>query len=383
MFAEREDDHEIDLDELLRLAHDRSAAARAQIGEIVSDLFFDTSRTLSERERSTMADILRQLIHDVEISVRKHLAIRLSDEPDAPAELVRALANDNAEIAHPILMRSEVLKDPELIEIVRHRTLEHQLAIAMRTSVTPAVSDALIETENQTVIEHLLNNNGASIAHDTMAYLVEQSQRVDSFRNPLVRRLDLPEHLAQRMYWWVSAAMRVEILQRHNLDAEQLDDAMEESVAAAIRIDRDSPQKDGATRRLVDQLVLQHGCSAELLIQLLRNGEIALFEHVIEHGAEIRRTLVQRLIYEPGGEGLAILCRSFGHSAEDFVTLLSLCRKARPERGETYPVARQNPERIYECIRQQAALRVLDRWRRNPDYLDLLRQVGILAAEPK
>ncbi len=139
MFAEREDDREIDLDELLRLAHDRSAAARAQIGEIVSDLFFDTSRTLSERERSTMADILRQLIHDVEISVRKHLAIRLSDEPDAPAELVRALANDNAEIAHPILMRSEVLKDPELIEIVRHRTLEHQLAIAdqLSSAATP------------------------------------------------------------------------------------------------------------------------------------------------------------------------------------------------------------------------------------------------------
>jgi len=215
VFAEREEDREIDVEELLRLARDRSADARAQLAEIVSDLFFDTSRTLSERERSTMSDILRQLIHDVETSVRKHLAIRLSDEPNAPTELLSALANDNAEIAHPILMRSEVLRDPELIEIIRNRTLEHQLAIAMRSSVTPAVSDALIETDNQTVIERLLNNNGASITQDTMAYLVEQSQRVDAFRNPLVRRHDLPDQLAQRMYWWVSAAMRVEILRRH------------------------------------------------------------------------------------------------------------------------------------------------------------------------
>lgn len=383
MFAEREDDRDINLDELLRLARDRSAAARSQLAEIVSDLFFDTTRALSERERSTMADILRQLIHDVEISVRKHLAIRLSDEPDAPPELVRALANDSAEIAHSVLMRSDVLRDPELIEIIRNRTLEHQLAISMRACVSEAVSDALVETSNETVIESLLKNSGAAIAHDTMAYLVEQSQRVDSFRNPLVRRHDLPERLAQRMYWWVSAAMRVEILAKHSLDADQLDDAMEESVGAAVRADQNTPDSAVATKRLVTQLIARHGCSADLLIQLLRNGEVALFEQVIEQGAKLRKNLVQRLIYEPGGEGLAILCQAFGHSAHDFEALLALCRKARPEIGEKYAIARQDPKSVYAQIRQQAALRVLDRWRRNPDYLDLLRQVEALTNEAK
>ncbi len=380
MFAEREADREIDVDELLRLARDRSAASRAQIAEIVSDLFFDTARVLNERERTIMSDILRQLIQDVEVSVRKHLAIRLSDEPEAPLDLINALANDEAEIAHPILTRSEVLRDPQLIEIIRNRSLEHQLAIAMRTSVSESVSDALAHTGDTTVIEQLLNNQGAEIARDTMSYLVEQSQRVDSFRNPLVRRHDLPKDLAQRMYWWVSAAMRTEILAKHKLDPDQLDDVIESAVAAAVRADETGKPETSAARRLVGQLVGQHGCSAELLIQLVRNGEISLFEQVIEHGAELRKELVQRLIYEPGGEGLAILCRAFGHSAEDFVTLLSLCRKARPEQGEKYPIGRRDPETVYECIRQQAALRVLDRWRRNPDYLDLLRQVDGLTA---
>ena len=143
MFAEREDDENMEVEDLLRLARDRSAAARSQLVDIVSDLFFNTSRVLSERERDTIWDILRQLIQDVEISVRKHLAIRLSDEPEAPAELVTALDNDTAKIAQ-----------------------------------------------------------------ETMSYLVEQSQRVDSFRNPLVRRQDLPEPLAKQMALWVSAALR-------------------------------------------------------------------------------------------------------------------------------------------------------------------------------
>ncbi|MGB0626851.1 MAG: DUF2336 domain-containing protein, partial [Alphaproteobacteria bacterium] len=208
MFAESEDENHLDVDGLLRLAADRSAAVRSELVEVISDLFFDRDRVLSERERATMSDILRQLIHDVEISVRKHLAIRLSDEPTAPPELVFALANDSAEIAHPILIRSEVLRDPQLIEIIRHRGFEHQLSIAMRAALSESVSDALVETNDVSVIEKLLENPGAEIGRDAMSYLVEQSQRVDAFQNPLVRRKDLPRELAPRMYWWVSAALR-------------------------------------------------------------------------------------------------------------------------------------------------------------------------------
>lgn len=379
MFAEREDDQELDVHDLLRLAGDRSAAARAQLVEIVSDLFFDTARVLTERERASMTDILRQLIQDVEITVRKHLAIRLSDEPEAPLELVQALANDSAEIAHPILSQSVVLQDPALIEIIRNRSLEHQLAIAIRKDVSEAVCGALVETENKTVIETLLNNEGASIAQETMAYLVEQSQRVDAFQNPLVRRHDLPEDMAKKMYWWVSAALRTEILQKHDLDEDQLDDVIESAVEAAVRSDTTSKSDRAPASRLVTQLIGKHGTDAELLIRLLKAGEVSLFEQVVEKNADLRQPLVKRLIYEPGGEGLAILCRAFDHSAEDFATLRVLCLKAQSDSTDTPEIARGAADAIYTRIKPDTAQRVLDRWRRNPDYLDLLRQVEALS----
>lgn len=378
MFAEREDDRELDVHELLRLAGDRSAAARTQLVEIVSDLFFDTSHVLSERERASMTDILRQLIQDVEVTVRKHLAIQLSDEPEAPLELVQALANDSAEIAHPILKKSVVLQDPELIEIIRNRSLEHQLAIAMRKDVSEAVSDALVETDDHSVIETLLQNEGATIAQETMSYLVEQSQRVDNFQNPLVRRHDLPEALAKKMYWWVSAALRTEILQKHDLDADQLDDVIESAVEAAVRSDESSKTKDAAATRLVNQLIAKHGTDAELLIRLLRAGEVSLFEHVVERHSNLRQPLVRRLIYEPGGEGLAILCRALSYRSEEFTTLLVLCRKARSDSQAANEAVSARAASIYQSINPEAARRVLDRWRRNPDYLDLLRQVEAL-----
>src|SRR5690606_28752200 len=104
--------------------------------------FFDEKGSINERERRLMTEILQQLIHDVEQSVRKALADRLAEEKDAPRELVTILANDEIDVAHKILRDSAVLQDLELIEIIQHRTFEHQLTIAMRNTVSEAVSDA-------------------------------------------------------------------------------------------------------------------------------------------------------------------------------------------------------------------------------------------------
>ena len=62
-----------------------------------------------------------------------------------------------------------------------------------------------------------------------------------------------------------------------------------------------------------------------------------------------------------------------------FGSIFVLSRKARPG---THLVADGETTRalqFYEDIDPQAAALILDRWRRNPDYLDLLRQVSNLA----
>ena len=82
-----------------------------------------------------MTEILRQLIHDVEMSVRLALSERLAAEDSAPKDLIQILANAEIEVAYPILKDSSVLQDIDLIEIIQHRTMNHQLAVAMRDSL--------------------------------------------------------------------------------------------------------------------------------------------------------------------------------------------------------------------------------------------------------
>jgi len=189
---EQDETQNPEIESLIGLARQKSQAGRNSIFETVQDLFLQKKDGLSERERTLMSDILRQLIHQVEISVRKDVATRLAKRNDAPKELVLVLANDEIEVAHSLLVNSMVLHDADLIELVRHRAQAHQLAIAMRQSLSEEVSQSLADTGDIGVITKLIENEDAKISESLLDYLVAQSKTVDSFQNPLISRRDLP-----------------------------------------------------------------------------------------------------------------------------------------------------------------------------------------------
>src|SRR3546814_4662935 len=125
-----------DLRFFLDLARRKTAQSRRTLFENVADLFIREGGRLSERERIQITGILHDLVADVERQVRVGLAERLKDRADVPSELVRLLANDEIDIARPILIGSPVLRDPDLIEIIHQRDQEYWLAITLRRPVS-------------------------------------------------------------------------------------------------------------------------------------------------------------------------------------------------------------------------------------------------------
>ncbi|MDH5749822.1 MAG: DUF2336 domain-containing protein, partial [Rhodospirillales bacterium] len=226
----------IDDQHLLKLAAQHSVEGRSELAGTISNLFDESAGSLSDRERILMFDILRSIIHDVEMSVRRKLSEMLAGFPDAPQDLIRTLANDEIEIAYPILNKSVVLRDADLIEVIRNRTLEHQLAIATRESVSEEVSDALVSTGDKGVIKELLSNPKSRISNATMEYLAEESRRVDTFQEPVVHHTDLAPELAQRMFIWVSASLRDHILTRFNFDATTIDVLLLDAATAEMEL---------------------------------------------------------------------------------------------------------------------------------------------------
>ncbi len=365
---------ELGIENLLRLARDKSAAGRAALLSTLTDLFGGGEEELSPRERTLMAEILRHLVHEVEVSVRRELADRLSILGNAPPGLIVALANDTIEVAHSILLQSPLLHDLELIEVIRHRTLEHQLAIAMREEVSEPVSDALVETGSEDVITTLLGNLGASISDSTLEQLVAESKSVERYREPIVKREDLPPRLARRMYWWVSAALREHILEHYDIDPTDLDDPIVEAVEAIAPggHERDAQTIDKLAA-LADELVKDRDITPDFLVRLLRQGKIAFFEVLFARHIGLRLQLARRILYEPGGEAMAIACRATGIGKPVFASIFLLSRQARPGDKLVEPGEVSTVLAFYDRLGMENARRVLQRWRLDPEYLNAIR----------
>ncbi len=367
----------IDSEYLYGLARDKSVAGRMALAETISDLFLQRGAILTERERTLMFSILRQMIHDAEMSVRRLVSVQLAEWDDAPRDLVQRLANDEIEVAYPILAKSTVLHDTDLIEVIQQRTLEHQMAIAIRQSVSEAVSGALVQTGHKDVITTLLENSNAKISDAIMEYLVDEAKRVDTFQEPMLRRHDLDPRLAKRMFMWVSVALRQYILENSGLSRNDIDDLMEkvalEEVAAVTSPDR--PKRKSET--LAAELDTSGKVTPELLVQSLSEGEVGLFMAMFRKFTGLRELVVKRLVFDAGGEGLAIACKAVGIDEEKFSSIFALSRKARPGSDTTLKRDSRKVLAFYDRISEEAAKQVVRRWQRDVDYLAAIRELEV------
>jgi len=362
---------EIDGEYLLSLARDKSGQRRQLLAETISDLFTGKDRVLSERERFLMFDILHKMVHNAEMAVRRIIAEQLSKIDDVPKDLIQLLANDEIEVAYSILHDSAVLEDEDLIEVIRYRTQEHNLAIAVRRSISENVTDALVKTGDESVITTLLKNSGATISLATMEFLVEESKRVDSFQEPILRRDDLDPALVKRMYLWVSAALRKFILDNFEFDQTTLDDLLEKTAQA------EAPQTPSRSDELAKEVESEGLGLANMMIRALKDGEVFLFEAMFRRLTGLRNTLVKRIMFEPGGEGLAIACKATGISANDFSTIYALSRLSSPGAAAIDHSETQRILEFYDSVSEKTAKDVLARWRRDVDYLKAIRELTL------
>ncbi|MHA1536421.1 MAG: DUF2336 domain-containing protein [Alphaproteobacteria bacterium] len=358
---------------LLSMARDRSEAGRAGMVNAVCDMFIDGEQEYSGRESELMTDILCRLIGDVEAEVRKDLAERLSGVETVPIDLIIALANDDIDVAGSVLRNSPVLHDSDLVEIVRHRAREHHLMIAAREAIGESVSEALVVTEDVGVIATLLDNRSANISLLTLEYLVEQSERIDAFHKPLLRREELTADLATKMYAWVSAALRKDIADRFEIDKDELGKAISDVDAGSAT--RRPGLPGGKASKLVDQLSRNDMLSPQSLIQVLREGEIPLFEVMFARFTGLEINQIKKIIYELGGKSLAVACKASHIQKPEFASIFLLSRQARPGDKTVEPGELSRSLDYFDRIDATKAERLLQKWRERPDHSEAILEL--------
>ncbi|MCA3246981.1 MAG: DUF2336 domain-containing protein [Azospirillum sp.] len=363
---------------LLAVARTGRGAARATVGNELGEILADVPASLDRAEYEIAADIVRRLIRDIEADIKLRLAERLAETPDAPKELVVALANDEIDIARPLLTMSAALADEDLIEIVRQRGMAHRLAIAGREEVSATVAAALVDSGDVDVMRELLDNRSARIAEATYAYLAELSRERAELQRPLVGREDLPGEVAARLYGWVAADLKRRIRERHPFDAwavewaGEMEWAIEEASVQAAADHAASYDWGTATDRLADAIQSERLNDPAILVKTLRQGHVSLFEAIFARLAELPIKIARRVLYQQDGRALAVAGRALGMERAHFLALGHLVRRTSSTEGRLLPEAEGQggpPEAavaLFDRLGTPEALGIVKTWRERP-----------------
>lgn len=312
------------LEKLINLAGETSTDKRRQLLEEVTDLFLEQPAAHSDRESELFGDVMTKVAYQVEMQVRQRLALRLAKVAEAPRELIVTLANDEIEVAGPILRHSGVLRDEDLISVARSKGQGHLLAMSQRETVSEAVSEVLVDRGSEEVLVSLARNVGAEFSRETMATLVARSEKIEELHRPLLERHDLPPDLMHNMFWWVSSALREYIATQTDVDEAVLEEVLYET-----RIDLESQIRSNEevllrAARKVRQMHRAGQLNEIALVQFLRQKELPNFIVAFALMTEVDLQTARRILFDPGHEGLAIACKAVGFDRSTFSAIVLL-----------------------------------------------------------
>ncbi len=320
-------------EQLLGLARSRTTADREKLIQALA-MFCDTPEAGAGARAVTMVnDIFMVLVAQAERDIRLRLADTLAPARWAPSALVNALAMDDIEIARPIIAKSPVLTDSDLIKLLVIATIDHQIEVARRPDISTPVVSAIVERGHPAVLTALAANGSAQIDPDGLAKLVAASRTIASLRGPLARHPRLTAELAFALYSWVGQALRQELGQRFVIDPEALEGAMGSATGQAFAESAFGPASVSGEvdrREMETRLIAKLQAAGQLrpgfLLKSLRDGKLHLFKLALASLANLRTEEVRAACASDRPELVALACAGVGIDRSVLPTILSLIR---------------------------------------------------------
>jgi hypothetical protein len=274
------------------------ASARARVAAAAADLRLPEGDRLTEWQRRTMLALLHRLVRSAEDDLRSALAERLpADENEA---LHASLSSAQVDLAAPLLEDASFW-DPALVALLLRRAEEHRLQMGA--------------ADNALLIE-LAGSDDDVVAGEAMAMLVAQSRRLDSFREPLLLRTELPAELEHSLVWTVAASLRRYMVVSHDLAPPVADRALAEAAGALLARYDEGETFAALALRLVRALDAGRRLDDRTVARMAGEAGLPLLLAALGVRAGLPADACWELAADPGARGAVLLLRAAGLSRE-------------------------------------------------------------------
>lgn len=346
------------LQDLIALAREDSSDKRRELLREITDCFF--ARAPEPAELPLYDDVLSRLTAEMEAGVRAELGIRFADSAEAPRGLIRRLAGDEElEVAAPVLSRSPVLTDEDLLEVVRTKGQGHLQAVSVRPTVSEAVSEVIVERGDDTTLGVLLENDGARLSRTASETAVERAKQNPALHEAVVNRRQLPPDLLNDMYFVVEARLKQRILEENaRIDPQKLEAALRaQRIQRAVDAGALPADYAEAEARVI-AFERQGRLDPQTLIRLLRESGSA-FTIAIARMTELDFATADRVLKSKELDAVAVICKAADLERAIFLTVAVVLLG---QTADAMAKARQYGD-LYDALPRETAQRTLRFWK--------------------
>lgn len=366
---------DIELDDAQAPANFQQDGARAPLSvrlrlmRKLADLVVLPVGQLTRNELSFTADILIQVLENVDVQARGYVAMRISGFAEIPSQLQRYLVLQDAQVAGPVLAKASSISEPLLIEAAR-KSPEHRNLIVQREDMTSAILDELVSFAEPNIIRQVLKQQDVVISDVTMDILVQRSEAEEEFRGLLLARLELRVQHGLSMFWWLDPRQRRTALLRFSTDRSIIQDAMHELFVEVFT----SENPDILVRdilKLIERRYRPRGRDGEMVtmevvektLHAARQVPGDEINHAVGLLAGVSQETAARILADVHGEPFAVLCKSIGLSRNSFHNLYEPNTAGEPIEGIEF--AKERRERLmvtFDSIARDYSRMILRYW---------------------
>jgi uncharacterized protein (DUF2336 family) len=334
------------------------SSRHSEIARRVTDLFLSQNADYSDEQVQVFGRVLGSLIDKIEARVVAELSERLGAAPRAPVLLMQALARaDDIAVARPVLARSSMLSESDLIEVSETKSQAHLLAVSERSTLPAPVTDVLVRRGDTQVARSVASNAGARFSETGFDILSTRARSDEVLAEKLARRADVPPHIFGQILVQARDAVRCRLLAaaapEMHAELGKVLDQVSGDIADEAPLTRDYGP---ATRRIL--LAYPDGRIEEpdlLRLALGRQHDDVVAALSVMSAISVRT--IDQLMSDERPDPIQFLCKALGLAWPSARSVLQL----GPGRGissETLAVARQE----YDKLPVSAAQRMLGFW---------------------
>ena len=235
---------------------------------------------LSEDDLAAAEGAMIMLLDDPSPLVRGALSEVFASSQKAPPVVVHALAADQPDVALPILARSPLLSDEDLVDLFATAHPDAQVVIAGRALLSRPLAAAIAEVGPAQTCLALLENPDADIAPFSINRIVERFGHLSPIRENLVGRADLPMAVRQALLAKLSQTLAGFVSARHWLGTEHAEYAAREACEkATVALAAETPYEE--IGELMQHLRDSGQLTAGMILRALLSGNVVLFEEAL------------------------------------------------------------------------------------------------------